>query len=136
MTTAGNPHARRVLVEGAWAYRSPAKSSRHVPLRLEHQPNVIQDIRWKAHVRRCQRYRRLMARGQHAHGVIVALARELTGFMWAMATAVPSIASDQDGSCEHAPHSRGQLGKVAQPASEATPPRYGVTLGGVKRLVL
>ena len=48
MPQAGNRHARRVLVEGAWAYRSPAKVSRHLQLRLETQPNVLQDISWKA----------------------------------------------------------------------------------------
>jgi transposase len=98
MTKAGNTHARRVLVEGAWAYRDPAKISRHLHLRLAHQPKVIQDIRWKAHVRLCQRYRRLVARGTHAHVVTVAIARELTGCMWAIAKEVPVIASDQDGS--------------------------------------
>jgi transposase len=92
ITKAGNTHARRVLVAGAWAYRDPAKISRHVQLRLEHQPNVIQDIRWKAHVRLCKRYRRLVARGKHAHVVTVAMARELTGFMWAIAKEVPVIA--------------------------------------------
>ena len=40
MTKAGNTHARRVLVEGAWAYRYPAKVSRHLPLRLEKHPKV------------------------------------------------------------------------------------------------
>jgi transposase len=98
ITQAGHTHARRVLVDGAWAYRDPATISRHVQLRLEHPPTVIQDIRWKAHVRRCKRYRRLVARGTHAHVVTVAMARELTGCMWAMATEVPVIASDQDGS--------------------------------------
>jgi transposase len=98
MTKAGHTHARRVLVEGAWAYRSPAKISRHWPRRLDHQPNVIQDMRWKVHVRRCTRSRRLVARGQHAHVGTVAMARELTGCMWALAKAVPVIASDQDGS--------------------------------------
>jgi transposase len=98
ITKAGNPHARRVLVEGAWAYRYPAKSSRHLQRRLEHPPKVIQDIRGKAQVRLCTRYRRLVARGKHAHVVTVAMARELTGCMWAMAKEVPVIASDQDGS--------------------------------------
>src|SRR5215510_15084359 len=53
ITKAGNTHARRVLVEGAWAYRYPAKVSRHLQLRLEKQPKVIQDISWKAQVRLC-----------------------------------------------------------------------------------
>ena len=89
MTQTGNTHARRVLVEGAWAYRSPAQGRRHLQLRLEHQPKVMQDIRWKAHVRLCKRSQRLVAKGQHAHGVTGAIARERVGFVWAMAKEVP-----------------------------------------------
>jgi transposase len=89
ITKAGNSHARRALVEGAWAYRYPAKVSRHLQLRLETQPKVIQDISWKAQVRLCKRYRRLVARGKHANVVTVAIARELAGFMWAIAREVP-----------------------------------------------
>jgi len=36
-----------------------------------------------------KRYRRLVARGTHAHVVTVAIARELTGFLWAIAKEVP-----------------------------------------------
>lgn len=89
ITKAGNTHARRALVEGAWAYRYPAKVSRHLQLRLEKQPKAIQDISWKAQVRLCKRYRRLIARGKHANLVVVAIARELVGFMWAIAKQVP-----------------------------------------------
>jgi transposase len=89
ITKAGNTHARRALVEGAWAYRYPAKVSRHLQLRLETPPKVIQDISWKAQVRLCKRYRRLIARGKHANQVVVAIARELVGFMWAIAKQVP-----------------------------------------------
>jgi len=39
-------------------------------------------------VRLCKRYRKLLARGKHAHQVVVAIARELVGFMWAIAKAV------------------------------------------------
>ena len=92
ITNAGNTHARRALVEGAWAYRYPAKVSRHLQLRLEQQPKMIQDISWKAQVRLCKRYRRLMARGKHANVVTVAIARELVGFMWAIAQQVPVAA--------------------------------------------
>ena len=67
MTTAGHTHARRALVEGAWAYRYPAKVSRHLQLRLETPPKAIQDISWKAQVRLCKRYRKLIARGKHAN---------------------------------------------------------------------
>jgi transposase len=89
LTKAGNTHARRALVEGAWTYRYPAKVSRHLQLRLETQPKAVQDISWKAQRRLGKRYRRLMARGKHANQVVVAIARELVGFMWAMARQVP-----------------------------------------------
>lgn len=74
MTTTGHTQARRALVEGAWASRYPAHISRHRPLRREHLPAAIQASRWKAPVRLCTRYRQLMAKGQHANQVGVALA--------------------------------------------------------------
>jgi transposase len=89
MTQAGHSHARRALVEGAWAYRYPAKVSRHLQLRLEKQPKAIPDISWKAQVRLCKRYRKLITRGKHANQVVVAIARELIGFMWAIAKEIP-----------------------------------------------
>jgi transposase len=85
ITKTGNRHARRALVEGAWAYRYPAKVSRHLQLRLEQPPKPIQDISWRAQVRLCKRYRQLMARGKHANQVVVAIARELVACMWAIA---------------------------------------------------
>src|SRR5436189_880698 len=95
ITKTGNTHARRALVEGAWAYRYPAKVSRHLQLRLENQPKAIQDISWKAQVRLCTRYRRLLARGKHANQMVVAIARELVGFMWAIAKQVTMAPKDQ-----------------------------------------
>ena len=89
ITKTGNTHARRALVEGAWAYRYPANVSRHLQRRLEKLPKAIQDISWKAQVRLCKRYRKLSARGKHAHQVVVAIARELIAFMWAIAKEVP-----------------------------------------------
>jgi transposase len=62
--------------------------SRHLQLRLETPPKAIQDISWKAQMRWCKRYRKLMARGTHANHVVVAIARELVGFMWAIAKQV------------------------------------------------
>jgi transposase len=88
ITKTGNSHARRVLIEGAWAYRYPAKVSRHLQLRLEKVPKVIQDISWKAQVRLCKRYRRLLARGKQVTQVVVAIAREMAAFVWAIAREV------------------------------------------------
>jgi transposase len=92
ITQAGNPHARRALVEGVWAYRYPAKVSRPWQLRLETHPKIIQDMSWKAQVRLCKRYRQLVARGKHAPLVTGARARARAGFMWASANQLPVAA--------------------------------------------
>jgi transposase len=86
---AGHPQARRALIEGAWASCYPAKVSRHLQLRREKVPKLIQDMRWKAQGRLCKRYRPRSARGKNANQVVGAIARELSAFMWAMAQEVP-----------------------------------------------
>ena len=89
ITKTGNGRARRVLIEGAWAYRYPAKISVHIQRRIGGLPKVAQDIGWKAQVRLCKRYHRLIGRGKHANIVTTAIARELLAFMWAIAKEVP-----------------------------------------------
>jgi transposase len=98
ITTAGNAHARRALVEGAGASRDPAQGSRPVQRSRAHQPTPRQDLSGKAPVRRYQRFRRLRARGPHAHQVVVAMARELVGFLGALAHQVPGIWPPTDAS--------------------------------------
>ena len=89
ITKTGNGRARRALVEGAWAYRHPAKVSEHIQRRIDTLPKPIQDIGWKAQVRLCKRFRRLVARGKHPNVAVTAIARELIAFMWAIAKEVP-----------------------------------------------
>ena len=89
----GKTHARRALVEGAWASRDPAHVSRPRQLRLEKLPTPIQDTSWKAQVRLCTRDRPLRARGKNPHHVVVAMARAWMAWMWAMAQQVPVLAS-------------------------------------------
>jgi transposase len=91
ITKTGNTHARRALIEGAWAYRYPAQVSRHLQRRLEKLPKPVQDLSWKAQVRLCKRYRQLNARGKQVNQIVVAIARELVAFMWAIAQQVPVI---------------------------------------------
>jgi transposase len=69
MTQAGNTHARRALVEGAWAYHDPAKVSRHVQLRLEQQPKImaLPEFPWLA--TRCYEVRYDRRVGSHASRV-------------------------------------------------------------------
>jgi transposase len=89
ITKAGNGRARRALIEGAWAYRHPAKVSEHIQRRIDGLPKPIQDLGWKAQVRLCKRFRRLVARGKHPNVAVTAIARELIAFMWAIAKEVP-----------------------------------------------
>ena len=89
ITKAGNGHARRALVEAAWAYRYPAKVSAHLQKRIERCPKPIQEIAWKAQVRLCKRYRRMVARGKNPNIVVTAIAREILAFLWAIAREVP-----------------------------------------------
>jgi transposase len=92
ITKAGNGHARRVLVEGAWSYRYPAKVSEHIQKRIAGLPQNVRDIGWKAQVRLCRRFRRMLARGKNPNVVVTAIARELAAFMWAIAREVPIAA--------------------------------------------
>jgi transposase len=88
ITKAGNGAARRLLIEAAWSYRFPARISRELLLRQENQPKPIRDIAWKGQVRLCARYRKLARTGKPANVVTTAIARELTGFVWAIARQV------------------------------------------------
>ena len=85
ITKTGNRHARRVLVEAAWAYRMPARVSRLLLKRQEDVPEQVCRIAWKAQLRLCTRYRRMVARGKFKQKVVTAIARELSAFLWAMA---------------------------------------------------
>jgi len=64
ITKAGNGRARRALIETAWAYRSVAKVSASIQVRLDGLPQRVRDIAWKAQVRLCKRFRRLLTRGK------------------------------------------------------------------------
>jgi transposase len=71
--------------EAAWTYRYPARISRELLLRQEQLPKPIRDIAWKAQERLCRRYRKLLRAGKEPTVVVAAIARELSGFVWAIA---------------------------------------------------
>lgn len=89
ITKCGNSHARRMLTEAAWSYRLPARLTPIIAKRQSRLAKTIRDIAWKAQVRLCARYRRLRARGKEQNKVIIAIARELAGFVWAIAHEIP-----------------------------------------------
>lgn len=90
ITKAGSGLARRALIEGAWSYRMQARVSRKLHDRIEGLPKAVRDIAWKGQLRMCQRYRHLVAAGKAKVVVTTAIAREMVGFIWAIARAVTS----------------------------------------------
>jgi transposase len=89
ITKTGNSHARKTLIESAQAYRLPARKSTTIRKRQEGLPEDVLEIAWNAQVRLCSRYHRLIAKGKNHNLVVTAIARELVGFIWAIARAVP-----------------------------------------------
>lgn len=85
ITKTGNGHVRRVLVEAAWSYRFPARKTHTIQRRAEKASPAVQAIAWEAQKRLCGRYRALAATGKVTQQVTTAVARELAGFLWAIA---------------------------------------------------
>jgi transposase len=89
ITKMGNGPARRALVEAAWHYRAAARLSPHLKKRQAGLPKAITDISWDAQRRLHHRYGHLTRVGKKKSQVAVtAVARELSGFVWAIARQV------------------------------------------------
>lgn len=82
ITRTGNGHARRALVESAWSYRFPARRTAHIERKAAAASDQARAIAWKAQRRLCDRYRRLIESGKNSKQANVAVARELSGFVW------------------------------------------------------
>lgn len=88
ITKTGNAHIRHVIVEAAWHYRHAPGVWGALRQRQAGQSEEIKAIAWRAQDRLHRRYRRLLGRGKARQQVVVAVARELLGFAWAVAHAV------------------------------------------------
>ncbi len=85
ITKTGNKHVRRLLIESAWCYRFAARKSNTIQRRAEQCSEAVQAIAWKAQLRLCARYRHLQRRSLMPVKIVTAIARELCGFIWAIA---------------------------------------------------
>jgi transposase len=94
LTLSGNRRARRVLIEAAWSYRYPARVSVALQKRLDGVPKPAREIAWKAQIRLCARYRRLIALGKKKPVAVAAIAREMAAFLWAIARQVEPTAAE------------------------------------------
>jgi transposase len=83
ITKAGNSHCRHVLVQAAWCYHYRPNLSVEIRRRQEGQPPAVIAHAWKAQQRLHQRYEHLAQR-KLPQIAVVAVARELVGFLWAV----------------------------------------------------
>lgn len=88
ITKTGNSHLRRITVESAWAYRHKPSLKGDLLRRQEGQTAQARDISWRAQVRLHKKYIGLIMRGKGGGVTTAAVARELLGFVWAIACAV------------------------------------------------
>ena len=85
ITKTGNAHLRRIVVESAWCYRHWPRVGARLRKRQQGIPAEITEIAWKAQNRLHKRYMRLSMAGKDPRKVMTAVARELLGFIWAIA---------------------------------------------------
>jgi transposase len=95
ITKTGNAHVREMLIESAWSYQLKARKTRGLLQRLAEVDAETAELSWKAQVRLCGRYQRLLQRGKPKGKVITCIARELAGFVWALATIEATAASGE-----------------------------------------
>jgi transposase len=93
ITKTGNAHVRRVLVEAAQTYRYRPEVSVGLKRRQKDVPAAVVDIAWKAQKRLHARFKSITGRKKSANYAIVAMARELCGFIWAIGQVVGPKAS-------------------------------------------
>jgi transposase len=84
ITKAGNRRARRILVECSWSYRHPPRLGKDKLAKVAAAPRVVREIAWKAQHRLSARYRTLTRNGKKPTVAVTAIARELSGFIWAV----------------------------------------------------
>lgn len=93
ITRTGNKHARRILIEAAWSYRFRPRHSKAIAARRARASPQVQAIAEKAERRLSRRFERLQQRGKSSRQAVTAVARELVGFVWAIAREKPWLAA-------------------------------------------
>lgn len=86
ITKAGNSHARRLLIEAAWHQRSPSRRSVTLERRRTGKPSAVRAQAERSGRRLHERWQALERRGKPRTIIVVAVARELAGHCWALAT--------------------------------------------------
>ncbi|MBI3818524.1 MAG: IS110 family transposase [Planctomycetes bacterium] len=93
ITKTGNKHLRRLLVEPSWNYRFPPRKSAALKRRCRNVDPEIVEIAWKAHLRLNKQYRKFVNRPMSPKKAIIAIARELAGFIWSIGSTLQNNAA-------------------------------------------
>src|SRR6266851_5094982 len=89
ITKVGNAHVRRLLVESAWHARRRPSVGYQLARRQRGQDALVIERAWRCQQRLHARWQRMAGRGKPQQKIVVACARELAGFVWAIATEQP-----------------------------------------------
>lgn len=119
ITKTGNGHIRRALVQASWQYRHRATVGPNLRARREGQPERVLSIADEANRRLTTRYRRLIDRRKTPNKVVIAIARELVGFLWA------ALRTDRTAA-RHGARSSTRLGGVKATAAPRSSPRAAI----------
>lgn len=84
ITKTGNTRVRRVLIEASWNYRFNPKVNKDIQRRQEELPLKIRNIAWEAQLRLTHKYKTMLNKDKVKNIIIVSIARELCGFIWAI----------------------------------------------------
>jgi hypothetical protein len=124
-----------MLIEAAWNNRFKAQISRCLEVRQEGQPKAIRQISWKAQLRLSKRWRSLaIGRKLNQNKICVAIARELSGFVWDVARHIalkpqsptwPTTGRRSSSTHQQAPHSATHpIGNAMRGTDEGNPRRF------------
>lgn len=120
ITKTGNGHIRRALVQACWQYRHRPGVGANLRRRREGQPERVLTIAEQAERRLTSRYLRLKGRGKHTNKIVIAIARELVGFLWA------ALRDDRD-TARHGARSSTLIEGVKASAAPRSSPRLRKT---------
>jgi transposase len=97
ITKTGNAHVRRVIVESSWCYQHRPWLGGYLAKRQKGLDPELIEIGWKAQHRLHTRYKNLTNKGKNKPQTVVAVGRELLGFIWSIATKVEKRQQEKHG---------------------------------------
>ena len=112
ITKAGNAHLRRIVVESAWSYRHLPRVGAKLRKRQQGVPAEITEIAWKAQNRLHKRYMKLTMAGKDQRKTMTAIARELLGFIWAIANQGRSCVQATNGGMTRAERTKAKTFQI------------------------